>query len=89
MLATMVEHVIGIDPDRDRVTASVVDTATTGEQVSGVFGTTRSGYDRLLKWADQHTQAAGRVWSVEGSGSYGAGVTGYLIARGEPVYMSV
>ena len=31
MLATMVEHVIGIDPDRDRVTASVVDTAITGE----------------------------------------------------------
>ena len=85
MLATMVEHVIGIDPDRDRVTAAVVDTATTGEQASGVFGTTRSGYDRLLKWADQHTQAAGRVWSVEGSGSYGAGVTGYLIARGELV----
>ena len=85
MLATMVKHVIGIDPDRDRVTASVVDTATTGEQASGVFGTTRSGYDRLLKWADQHTQAAGRVWSVEGSGSYGAGVTGYLIARGELV----
>ena len=85
MLATMVEHVIGIDPDRDRVTASVVDTATTGEQASGVFGTTRSGYDRVLKWAEEHTQAAGRVWSVEGSGSYGAGVTGYLIARGELV----
>ena len=48
MLATMVEHVIGIDPDRDRVTASVVDTATTGEQATAVFGTTRSGYDRLL-----------------------------------------
>ena len=84
MLATMVEHVIGIDPDRDRVTAAVVDTATTGEQASGVFGTTQMGYDRLLKWADQHTQAAGRVWSVEGTGSYGAGVAAYLIAsRGD------
>ena len=79
MLDTMVEHVIGIDPDRDRVTAAVVDTATTGEQASGVFGTTRSGYDRLLKWAEEHTQTADRVWSVEGSGSYGAGVTGYLM----------
>ncbi len=78
MLATMVEHVIGIDPDRDRVTASVVDTAITGEQATAVFGTTRSEYDRLLKWAEEHTQAAGRVWSVEGSGSYGAGVTGWL-----------
>ena len=85
MLDTMVEHVIGIDPDRDRVTASVVDTSTTGEQATAVFGTTRLGYDRLLKWADQHTQTADRVWSVEGSGSYGAGVTTYLAARGELV----
>ena len=85
MLDTMVEHVIGIDPDRDRVTASVVDTSTTGEQATAVFQTTRLGYDRLLKWADQHTQTADRVWSVEGSGSYGAGVTTYLAARGELV----
>ena len=41
MLDTMVEHVIGIDPDRDRITAAVVDTATTGEQATAVFGTTR------------------------------------------------
>ena len=85
MLATMVEHVIGIDPDRDRITASVVDTATTGEQATAVFQTTRPGYERLLKWADQHTQTADRVWSVEGTGSYGAGVTTYLAARGELV----
>ena len=83
MLATMVEHVIGIDPDRDRVTASVVDTATTGEQASGVFEASRAGYDRLLGWADRHTGAGGRVWSVEGTGSYGAGVAGFLVARGE------
>ncbi len=84
MLA-IVEHVIGIDPDRDRVTASVVDAATTKEEASTAFETTQVGYDRLLKWADQYTQAAGRVWSVEGAGSYGAGVTSYLSARGERV----
>ena len=82
MLATMVEHVIGIDPDRDRVTASVVDTATTGEQASAVFATTRRGYDQLLVWANQHTLPR-RVWAVEGAGSYGAGVTGYLTSRDE------
>ncbi len=66
MLASLVEHVIGIDPDRDRVTASVVDTATTGEQASAVFETSGLGYKQLLKWVDQYTQAADRVWSVEG-----------------------
>ena len=85
MLASMVEHVIGIDPDRDRVTASVVDTATTGEQASAVFETSGLGYKQLLKWVDQYTQAADRVWSVEGTGSYGAGVTSYLVACGELV----
>ena len=81
MLATMVEHVIGIDPDRDRITAAVVDTATTGEQVSAVFATTRQGYDQLLEWANQHTTR--RAWAVEGAGSYGAGVTGYLTSQDE------
>ena len=57
MLASLVEHVIGIDPDRDRVTASVVDTATTGEQASAVFETSGLGYKQLLKWVDQYTQA--------------------------------
>ena len=83
MAATSVEHVIGIDPDRDRVTASVVDTATTGEQASAGFPTNQVGYERLVKWADQHTQATDRAWSVEGTGSYGAGVAAYLAARGE------
>ena len=85
MLDTMVEHIVGVDPDRDRVTASVVDVATTGEQASAVFETTRVGYDRLLEWANQHSQTAGRVWSVEGTGSYGAGVSTHLSAAGEQV----
>ncbi|CAN5743020.1 hypothetical protein BH23ACT5_BH23ACT5_21530 [soil metagenome] len=30
MLAEMVDHVVGVDPDRDWITAAVVDAATTG-----------------------------------------------------------
>ena len=70
VLAKSVEHLIGIDPDRDWVTASVVDTVTTGEQASGKFETTRRGYGLLVKWADEHTQATDRAWSVEGAGGY-------------------
>ncbi len=36
-----------------------------------------------MKWADQHTQTGDRAWSVEGTGSYGAGIAAYLAARGE------
>ena len=44
MLADNVEHVIGIDPDRDAVTASVVKATTGGELASAAFETTRRGY---------------------------------------------
>ena len=82
MLAEMVKHTIGIDPDRDWITASVVDTATTGEMTSARFGTTRLGYSQLLEWINQHTSAE-RAWVVEGTGSYGAGVTDCLSEAGE------
>ena len=82
MLATMVDHVIGIDPDRDWVTASVVDASTTGELASARFGTTSGGYAQMLEWANQHTSAE-RAWVVEGAGSYGTGAATYLGAAGE------
>ena len=82
MLAEMVKHTIGIDPDRDWITASIVDTATTGELTSARFGTTSMGYAQLLQWINQHTSAE-RAWVVEGTGSYGAGVTNYLSEAGE------
>ena len=40
MLAEMVEHVIGMDPDRDWVTASIVDASTTRELASTRLVTT-------------------------------------------------
>ena len=82
MLATMVDHVIGIDPDRDWVTASVVDASTTAELASARFGTTSGGYAQMLGWANQHTTAE-RAWAVEGAGSYGTGAATYLCAAGE------
>ena len=85
MLAEMVEHVIGIDPDRDWVTASVVDASTTRELASTRFGTTRVGYAQLLEWANQYTSTVERAWMVEGAGSYGAGAASYLSAAGELV----
>ena len=85
MLAEMVEHVIGIDPDRDWVTASIVDASTTSELASTRFGTTRVGYAQLLEWANQYTSTVERAWVVEGAGSYGAGAASYLSAAGELV----
>lgn len=83
MLAEMVDHVIGVDPDRDRVTAVIVDSKTKGELADAAFPTTPAGYRALVEWADAESQADARVWSIEGAGSYGAGLCATLQAAGE------
>ena len=84
MVADDVGFVIGIDPHRDSHAVAVVD-ARTGVVV---FETTASadtaGYERLLALATQHA-AEGRVFAVEGTGSYGAGLTRFLLGHGEQV----
>jgi len=83
MLTDLVDHVIGVDPDRDRVTAAVIDSVTQGELGRAEFAATPSGYRALLVWADDHSAADGRVWSIEGTGSYGAGLAATLGEAGE------
>ena len=85
MLADIVDHVIGIDPDRDQITASLVEASTGGELATAAFETTRGGYERLVAWADRHTSRESRAWAVEGSGSYGSGACAHLGAAGEQV----
>ena len=85
MLADIVDHVIGIDPDRDQITASLVEASTGGELATAAFETTRGGYERLVAWADRHTSRESRAWAVEGSRSYGSGACAHLGAAGELV----
>jgi transposase len=58
MLAELVDHVIGIDPDRDWITAAVVDAKTTGVIATAKFAANNDGYDEAIEWADVHTTAA-------------------------------
>lgn len=82
-LAELVDHVIGVDPDRDRITVAVVCARTQGEVATRAFATTARGYGRALRWAKDHTTEGRRVWSIESSGSYGAGLAATLAAKGE------
>ena len=56
MLAELVDHVIGIDPDRDWITAAVVDAKTTGVVATAKFAANNDGYDEAVEWADTHTE---------------------------------
>ena len=85
MLADIVDHVIGIDPDRDQITASLVEASTGGELATEAFETTRGGYERLVACADSHTSRESRAPAVEGSGSYGSGACAHLSAAREQV----
>ena len=82
MLADLVEHVIGVDPDRDRITSAVVGAGSQAELAQAVFPTTAAGYRQALDWVDEYSTPESRVWSIEGTGSYGAGLASTLTAEG-------
>lgn len=83
MLSERVDVVIGVDTHRDTHTAAVV-IAATGAAVDEVTvcAATR-GYAELVALADRFGPS--RAWSVEGTGSYGRGLTRFLAERGELV----
>ena len=84
MLADELDFVVGVDPHRDAHAIAVVD-ARAG---AGVFEATTAadgeGYACVLRLADQHAPGR-RVFAVEGTGSFGAGLTRFLVSREERV----
>jgi transposase len=83
MLAELVEVVIGVDTHKHTHTAAVV-TAVSGAVVDQVtVPATPAGYQQFLELVDQHHGR--RVWAVEGTGGYGAGLTRFLHAHAEQV----
>ena len=83
MLADSVEVVIGVDTHKHTHTAAVV-AATTGAMIAQVtVPATPAGYQQLLDLADQHHRQ--RVWAIESTGGYGAGLTRFLHANDQQV----
>lgn len=81
MLPAMVDAVIGVDTHRDHHTVAVVD--TTGAALATVeLATDAFGYQRMLAFAKQHAPGR-RVWAIEGTGSFGSGLTTYLLEHEE------
>ncbi len=75
MLAELVDHVIGVDPDRDWITVAALDSRTAGVITTDRFPATRDGYRDAIAWADAHTEESERAWVIEGTASYGRGLT--------------
>jgi transposase len=83
MLAEVVELVIGVDTHKQTHTAAVVTAATGAVVEQATVAATPAGDQQLLRLADR--QDGRRVWAIEGTGGYGAGLTRFLQAHAEQV----
>lgn len=82
MLAGQVDYVIGVDTHRDSNTAAIVEAATGGVIEDLQCPTDAMGYRRCHAFATKFAPGR-RVWAIEGSGSFGSGLTTFLLERGE------
>jgi transposase len=84
MLADELDYVLGVDTHRDEHVVAVV-TAPAGAVVAGAAAPANvHGYRELVRVAERYAPGR-RAWAIEGTGSYGAGLSRYLHARGESV----
>ncbi|OOK74042.1 transposase family protein [Mycobacterium kansasii] len=81
MLTDKVDFVIGVDTHRDSHTAAIV-TAAGGLVERLTVATDAFGFRKLDTFAAKHATGR-RVWAIEGTGSFGAGLTTHLLGRGE------
>jgi transposase len=84
MLTDELDYVLGVDTHRDAHTLVIVEARTGRAQEELSLAANRSGYRRALTLARAHAPRA-RVWAIEGTGSYGAGLSRFLTSRGEQV----
>ena len=83
-LAEDYDFVIGGDPDRDTVDLAALDTGTGLVQAHLADAADGGGYRRMLLWAGEHAPSR-RIWALEGTGSFAAGLVVFLLEAGETV----
>jgi transposase len=82
ILAEQADHVIGVDTHRDSHSAAIVAAVTGAVVEDRTVSADAFGHKRLLRFAKLHAKGR-RVWAIESSGSYGSGLTTFLLAHGE------
>jgi transposase len=84
MLAEDYDFVIGGDPDRDTVDLAVLDTGAGRVHAHLADAADGAGYRRMLAWAGERAPGR-RIWALEGTGSFAAGLVVFLVDAGETV----
>jgi transposase len=84
MLADELDFIVGVDRHRDSHALAVVEVRTGVVVFEASVAADSGGYERALQLAHQHAPGR-RAFAVEGTGSYGAGLTRFLTS-GEQVF---
>ena len=84
MLADQLDYVVGVDPHRDTHAFAVVHVLSGAVVFEATIAASSRGYAEALRLVDAHAPGR-RAFAVEGSGSFGLGLTRFLTSRGEQV----
>ena len=84
MLADQLDYIVGVDPHRDSHSLAVVQIVSGVVVFESTIDATSDGYAQALKLADEHA-CGRRAFAIEGTGSFGAGLTRFLTGCGERV----
>src|SRR5207245_9861959 len=84
MLADQLDYVVGVDPHRDSHALAVVHAVSGAVVFEATVVACSDGYAQALALVDRHAPGR-RAFAVEGTGSFGAGLTRFLSGRGERV----
>jgi transposase len=84
MLADQLDFIVGVDPHRDSHALAVVDVGSGAVVFESTVDANSDGYARALELAERHAVGR-RAFAIEGTGSFGCGLTRFLSGRGEQV----
>jgi transposase len=82
MLAEQVDYVVGVDTHRDQHALAIVDVRTGAVIAQTTAAANARGYADAVRFADRHAPGD-RLWAIEGTGHYGAGLARHLQRCGE------
>jgi transposase len=83
-LADQLDYIVGVDPHRDSHALAIVQVLSGAVVLESTVIADSDGYAQALKLVDRHAPGR-RAFAIEGTGSFGAGLTRFLTARDERV----
>jgi transposase len=84
MLADQLDYIVGVDPHRDTHALVIVHVVSGAVVVEATVTASSDGYADALRLVEEHAPGR-RAFAIEGTGSYGLGLTRFLTGRTERV----